>query len=186
MAIIITANNNGLVGRSRSSCSDGRRTPACYRALEGPWNERVSPHHAGPSQGPAAGRQTSGSPVLAFSVGCEPVSRSGWVRFSVASSLFDPRKPVYEREIAFESRFGVAFPGKRRSLSSLLPLPPFAKRASSSGGGLPRGFTTITRGWPDTHRRLAHDSFGDFAVRSAKSGTSEWREARLSARRLKF
>lgn len=95
------------------------------------------------------------------------------VRFLVASSLFDPGKPVYEREIAFESRFGVAFPGKRRSLSSLLPPPPFAERASSSGGGLPRGFTTITQGWPDTHRRLAHDSFGDFAVRSAKSGTSE-------------
>ncbi|EFN74630.1 hypothetical protein EAG_15950 [Camponotus floridanus] len=106
-------------------------------------------------------------------IGCEPVSRSGWVRFSVASSLFDPGKPVYEREIAFESRFGVAFPGKRRSLSSLLPPPPFAERASSSGGGLPRGFTTITQGWPDTHRRLAHDSFGNFAVRNAKSGTSE-------------
>lgn len=47
---IITANNNGLVGRSRSSCSDGRRSvepryklPAHY--LEGPWNERVPPHH---------------------------------------------------------------------------------------------------------------------------------------------
>lgn len=67
--------------------------------------------------------------VLAFSVGGEPVSRSGRVRFSVASSLFDPGKPVYEREIAFESRFGVAFPGKRHSLSSLLPPPPFAERA---------------------------------------------------------
>lgn len=83
---IITANNNGLVGRSRSSCSDGRRSveprnepPAHY--LEGLWNERVPPHHGAPSR--ARCRSTrhrrSGSPALASSVGCEPVSRPGWV-----------------------------------------------------------------------------------------------------------
>lgn len=177
---IITANNNGLVGRSRSSCSDGRR------------------HATGPLRAPETRgfRPTTRTPWRArcrstdiwFARSC--ILSRLWtgvtirlrVRFSIASFLFDPGKLVYEREITFESRFGVAFPAKWRSSSFLLPPPPFAEQASSSGGGLPRNFTiTRTRGWPDTHRRLAHDSFvGDFAVRSAKSGT------RLSARYLKF
>lgn len=83
---IITANNNGLVGRSRSSCSDGRRSaepryepPAHY--LEGPRNERVSPHHGASLRAccRSTRRRRSGPPVLVPPVGCEPVSRPDWV-----------------------------------------------------------------------------------------------------------
>lgn len=174
--------------RSRSSCSDGRRTPARtsrrHATLRAPWNERVPPHYGGPVEGPL---QVDRRLVRLF---CSCILSQLWTGVTTRLGPFLGRvsfhfDPLYEREIVFESRFAFSVKDALFAVSST-----FVSFASSfrrtNRGGLRRGFTTITRtqGWRDTHRRLTHDSFvGDSAARSAKSGTSEWREVHLSARR---
>lgn len=185
--IIITANNNGLVGRSRSSCSDGRRTSRRRATLRAPWGFR-------PTTG-APWRARCRSTDVCFACSC--ILSRLWTGVTIRLGPFLSLVPSYSgstgdpgrnRYIAFESRFEVASP-VRDTLSSLFSVRLLRHLSSRSGGGSRRGFTTITRarGWLDTHRRLVHDSFvGDFgAARSAKSGTNEWREARLSTRRAR-
>lgn len=68
---IITANNNSLVGSSRSSCSDSRRSlrnPQRWVGGALPWgprsNERVPPHYRGPVEGPVAARRSTGTRIV--------------------------------------------------------------------------------------------------------------------------
>lgn len=94
--IIITANNDGSWAEVvlPVQTADARSSPAVSRwraTSTGPPETRGSCPTTGPREGPCSQvdkRRRRGLPVLASSVGCEPVSRPGCGnRFSIASTL---------------------------------------------------------------------------------------------------